>query len=107
MAQDEAVKKLQQYIRILQENGILVSKAFLFGSYLRKEATEQSDIDVMIVSPHFDIRNDSLAGKTWSLTRKVDSRIEPYLVGLNSFLKDDFSPILEVVKKEGLEISVN
>lgn len=107
MAKDEVIVKLKRYIRMLEDNGVLVSKAFLFGSYLRNEATEDSDIDVMIVSPQFDVRDDMLTGKSWSLTRKVDSRIEPYLVGLNRFLTDDVSPILEVVKQEGLEIKLN
>jgi predicted nucleotidyltransferase len=107
MAKEEVIAKLKKYVFILEANGIVVSKAFLFGSYLQNAATEHSDIDVMIVSPQFDERDDALAGRSWSLTRKVDSRIEPYLVGLNRFLTDDFSPILEVVKQEGLEITLN
>ena len=107
MAKDEAIDKLKKYLALLEDNGVEISKAFLFGSYLRNEAHEDSDIDVMVVSPAFNIRNDEMIGRVWALTRKVDSRIEPYLVGLNRFLDDDVSPILEVVKQEGLEITLN
>lgn len=107
MAKEEVIDKLKKYLSILEDNGVQISKAFLFGSYLHNEATEDSDIDVMVVSPQFDVRNDQLIGMSWSLTRKIDSRIEPYLVGLNRFLTDDVSPILEVVKQEGLEITLN
>ena len=107
MAKDEVIDKLKKYLALLEDNGVDIRKAFLFGSYLRNEATEDSDIDVMVVSPAFDTRNDAMTGKAWSLTMTVDSRIEPYLVGLNRFLTDDVSPLLEVVKQEGVEIIWN
>jgi len=38
------------------------------------------------------------------LTTKVDSRIEPFIVGAKRFLIDDYSPLLEIVRQEGIEI---
>ncbi len=107
MAKEEVIAKLKKYLGVLERNGVHVSKAFLYGSYLHNQATEDSDIDVMVVSPQFDVRNDELIGRSWNLTREVDSRIEPYLVGLNRFLTDDVSPLLEVVRQEGLEITLS
>ena len=101
MASREVVEKLKKFVSILQEAGIPVEKAFLFGSYLTGSATEESEIDVMIVSEHED---DILAGKVWSLTSKVDSRIEPILVGNQRFAEDNFSPIIDLVKKSGLRV---
>jgi predicted nucleotidyltransferase len=49
---------------------------------LSNTATDDSDIDVMIVT---EMEDDYLAGKIWSLTRKVNSKIEPYLVGKSRF----------------------
>jgi hypothetical protein len=57
------------------------------------------------VSDQFDVSNDLLAGKIWALTRNVNSRIEPYMVGSKRFENDQISPILQIVKKEGLEIA--
>jgi len=33
--------------------------------------------------------DDYLAGKIWSLTQKVNSKIEPYLVGKTRFYNDN------------------
>lgn len=107
MANQEVIEKVKRFLLLLESNGISVSKAYLFGSYTTGLASPHSDIDVMVVSPAFDTRNDAMTGKAWSLTMTVDSRIEPYLVGLNRFLTDDVSPLLEVVKQEGVEIIWN
>jgi len=37
------------------------------------------------------------------LTRKTDTRIEPYLVSPKKF-KEDYSPLILAVKKNGIEI---
>ena len=66
---------------------------------------EGSDIDVMLVSKRFDDNSDDLAyGLIWKLTRKVDRRIEPFAVGLSRFDNDEVSPLLQIVKKEGIPI---
>ena len=85
---------------------ISVSRAFLYGSYARNEASPDSDIDILIVSPVFDDQNDLLKIKVWRLTEKVNNKIEPYIIGLRKFTTDDVSPLLQVVKREGIEIPV-
>ena len=35
----------------------------------------------------------------------VDSRIEPYLISRKRFENDDTSPIIQMVKREGIEIA--
>ena len=47
---------------------------------------------------------DYLAGKIWSLTSKVNSKIEPFLIGRTRFYSNDNSPLIDLVKKTGLEI---
>jgi hypothetical protein len=59
----------------------------------------------MVISPVFDIHNDKIKAKAWLLSEKVDVRIEPYTVGVKKFFSDDISPLLQIVKKEGLEIN--
>ncbi len=104
MAQREIIEKLRIYVDILVKEGIEIDKAFLFGSYARDEQTNDSDIDLMLVSKMFDRPDDRSIGMVWRLTRKVDSRIEPYTVGLTQFNTDTISPLLQIVKKEGIEI---
>ena len=92
MVETEIVNKAKDFVIVLERAGIHVDKAFLYGSYLDGTATDESDIDVMIVSRDYNTRNDFLAGEAWRLISKVDLRIEPYLVGLDRFMTDDVSP---------------
>lgn len=102
MAKREIIETLKKYILVLQSEGISIDKAYLYGSHLSNTATDDSDIDVMIVTESED---DYLTGKIWSLTRKVNSKIEPYLVKRERFMKNETSPLIDLVKRTGLEIA--
>ena len=104
MAQREVIEILKKYCLLLNISGIPVEKAFLYGSYSRNEETADSDIDIMIVSPVFDENDDVIKAKAWRLTEKINLRIEPYTVGSKKFLNDNVSPLLQIVKREGIEI---
>ena len=104
MAKDDVIILLREYIILLKASGIPVTKAFLYGSYARNEATENSDIDIMVISEIFDQHNDKIRAKAWIVAEKTDVRIEPYMIGLHKFLSDDVSPLLQIVKREGIEI---
>ena len=105
MDRKETISKISEYIKILNESGLLIEKAFLFGSASRDEEHEGSDIDVMLISKRFDDSTDDLAySLIWKLTRRIDSRIEPFAVGLSRFDNDEVSPLLQIVKKEGIPI---
>jgi len=104
MAQKEIITLIRDFVRRLSQEGIPVDKAFLYGSYARGEENEESDIDIMLVSEIFDSDDDQTIGKTWRISRSVDVRLEPYTVGRKRFLNDQYSPLLQLVKKEGLEV---
>ena len=78
---------LKRYISLLKEEGVMVNKAYLYGSYLTGTASDESDIDIMIVTEMES--DDYLAGKIWKLTRNVNARIEPFLIGMNRFNNSD------------------
>lgn len=90
---------------ILNSNGIAVYKTFLFSSYSTNTATYASDIDVMIVSEKYDEPDDEAVGKIWELTRLVNTKIEPFLLGKNKFISNDNSPLIEQIKTNGIELS--
>lgn len=96
------VDTLKRYISLLKEEGITVNKAYLYGSYLTGTASEESDIDILIVTEKES--DDYLAGKIWKLTRKVNARIEPFLIGMNRFNNSEDSPLVDLIKRTGLEI---
>ena len=106
MAQTEIIKLLQAYIKMLNEAGLKISKAFLYGSYARNDSNEDSDIDVMLVSEKFDTDDIEEKVLAWQLTPKVDVRIEPFTIGLKRFFSENDSALLSQVRKEGIEIAI-
>ena len=106
MSQIDVINIIHTYIQVLKQAGIVLDKAFLYGSYARNEASEDSDIDIMLVSRMFDTDDDYLLSKPWIYSSKVDPRIEPISIGLLRFNSDDASPIIELVRQTGIEIQV-
>jgi len=104
MARSEIIELLKKYVLLLNSEGVSVNKAFLFGSYSTDTATESSDIDVMIVSNKFDENDDLIIGKIWKLTKKINTKIEPFLIGNKKFNEDNSSPLISMIKDKGIEI---
>lgn len=102
MADQSIVDAVQNYIRVLRDDGIPVDFAVLYGSYARGEATEWSDIDLMIISPLFDrprLHEDT--DRLWYATLRADVRIEPVGVGTKQWETDDGIPLIEIARREG------
>jgi predicted nucleotidyltransferase len=105
MAKGEVIELLKKYVILLNIEGIAVSKAYLFGSYSNDTATDESDIDVMLVSDIYDESDDIAIGKIWNLTRKVNTKIEPFLIGSRKFKEDTASPLICMIKSKGILIA--
>jgi predicted nucleotidyltransferase len=105
MAKKEIINLLKQYVALLKSEGIAVEKAFLYGSYSLGTETDDSDIDLMIVTNDSDADNDFVVGKIWQLTKNINTKIEPFLVGLNRFNQNNFSPLIDLVKAKGVKIA--
>ena len=104
MAQGEVIQLLKKYIEILREEGISVNKAYLYGSYSDNSASEESDIDVLLVSDGFEESDDKLVGKVWRLTGKVNSRIEPIIIGTKNYENSESSPLISKIRETGIPI---
>ena len=102
MAKKSIISTIKDYLYKLQENGILIESAYLYGSYARNEDTEESDIDLLIITDSND-DSDTLSGKVWNLTRNVDTRIEPYVVAKDTFYQSN-NPFFDVIRQEGILI---
>lgn len=105
MLQQDAINIIRNYVSNLNNAGIIIYKTYLFGSYARNQANENSDIDVLLVSDAFDTDDDVVLSKPWSPKYRQDYRIEPVAIGRKQFQSDTNSIILEVVRNEGLEIN--
>jgi len=61
---------------------------YLFGSYAQGNADKDSDIDVAVIFKHFVGNALTTTGRLYSLTRGIDTRIEPHLFDIEE--DDDF-----------------
>ncbi|GHU72202.1 hypothetical protein AGMMS49992_07660 [Clostridia bacterium] len=77
LTKKEAFDTAYRYVKCVQ-TFIPVDSAYLFGSYAKGTAHEDSDIDVAIVSPFFT--GDPIDDRVWLMNKRhlIDSRIEPH-----------------------------
>ena len=104
MASQAIIDKVSKYLTVLRENGLPVNEGIIYGSSARGEATPDSDIDLLVVSPLFDQDPRARVGEMWRLAGQVDSHIEPVPVGEKRFKDDEVSPLLEIARREGLVV---
>ena len=107
MVDQAVIDSIKRYLDVLVEHGINAQKAILFGSYARGDARTSSDIDILVLAEEFDHNRWSKEDELWKLTRKTDLRIQPVPVGPVQFIEDDVSPVIEMARREGIEITRN
>ena len=97
MDQRKVINIVKQYGELVKQN-YSVDQIYLFGSYAKGNAREESDIDVAIVLK--EIVDEYLAQSTnlFQLRRKIDLRIEPVLFESNN----DISGFLEEIQASGI-----
>jgi predicted nucleotidyltransferase len=102
MADKTIVKSIQNYLRAVEEKGIPVKYAVLFGSYAKGQQHEWSDIDLLVVSPRYDKKwTHKDWARLWLIAADTDVRIEPIPVGEKQYKEDDSSLIIEIARREG------
>lgn len=104
MADSEVVEAVREYLTVLNKHGIPADRAILFGSRARGTGDEDSDIDILVVSSRFDEDRWAYESDLWRWTLEADHRIEPIPVGERQFVEDRASPMIEVARREGIEI---
>ena len=106
MVEDSIEIVVRKYLQAVSKAGINARRAILFGSYARGEANEWSDIDLVVIAPELDNQSDRrLNSKLWELRAHTDSRIEPIPCGEREWETEEGSPILEIARREGIEIA--
>ena len=83
-----------------------IEKVILFGSHVHKNVTEDSDIDLAIISPEFGKKPLMERMKLYELRYEtgVDSLIDPHPFGSDEFAQDANFFIAEI-RKTGIDIS--
>jgi predicted nucleotidyltransferase len=104
MAQVDAsiINIVKIFLSRLENDGIHIESAFLFGSYARGAENKWSDIDVAIIASNIsDDRLDERIRFT-KVSSDIDSRIEPVPFKPETFVDED--PLVWEIKKEGIPI---
>jgi uncharacterized protein len=103
-AQASSIKKvIKNYIEELRNHGIHVREVILFGSSVRGENKEQSDIDVAIVSDAFSGDRFEDRRRIVPLRRGIDSRIEPIPLTPGAFAAG--GNLIDEIKRTGIKIA--
>jgi predicted nucleotidyltransferase len=71
---------------MMGEKKVRIEKAFLFGSYARGDANDDSDIDVAVLSPDFEGVRFSDKQKLNIALAQLDSRLE-----IHPYRSDEFN----------------
>lgn len=102
MVEKAVLKTIRRYLKAVAEHGIPVKAGVLFGSYATGKMHQWSDIDLLVISPHFDKkykRKD--IDLLWHVAADVDSRIEPIAVGEKQFQESKDSYIIVEARRDG------
>ncbi len=102
MVNKSVVKVVRKYLRAVSDQGIPVKIGVVFGSSATGKMGKWSDIDLLVISSHFDRkRKRQDIDLLWHIAADVDSRIEPIAVGEKQYKENNSSWILEVARREG------
>ncbi len=108
MVDRSIVNNVRNYLKSVDNEGIPVSFGIIFGSQTTGMSDRWSDIDLLVVSRHFDkTRNRKDVDLLWRLAAKTDSRIEPIPCGEQQWDNDVSSAVIEIARREGETISLS
>ena len=99
---DIVKKTIDSYLKKLSENGIVVVKAILFGSYSTGKQTEWSDIDLAIVSKSFTGSRFEDRRKIRRITLDTNSALEVQPYSIADFSEED--PFVKEIIETGIEV---
>ncbi len=93
---------IQRYYNIVSRQNINIEKLYLFGSYAKGTADEDSDIDIAVISENF--KGDRFLDRRLlvPLRRGIDRRIEPVPFRPEDF--KDYDPLVNEIIKNGMRI---
>jgi predicted nucleotidyltransferase len=81
-----------------------IDAVILFGSYAKGTNTEDSDIDIAVISSDIKDKIDDMA-LLMKLRRNIDLRIEPHPINTEEF-KENETPFIDEIINTGIEIKV-
>ncbi|MBP3269679.1 MAG: nucleotidyltransferase domain-containing protein [Bacteroidales bacterium] len=79
MGQNDVIESVRRYKQLVLDN-LGQARVYLFGSYSKGTAREDSDIDVAVVVPKVEDDFLKTSSMLWMLTWNINTLIEPVLI---------------------------
>lgn len=95
---------IREAVKRLENSGIRVNRAFLYGSFARGRMTEWSDIDVAFISPDYRPTDLKQRVKIGLICQDVDIRMETVVYRPKDFLQGE--PLAREIERTGIELSL-
>lgn len=102
MDQAGAFKIIEEYLKLLKMKGIQVEEAYVFGSYVRGNFHENSDIDLALVLSNLHDRL-GVQSELLKLGRDFQYVIEPHPFDKNDF--NHFHPLSHEILTSGVRVA--
>jgi len=90
------------YLHTLEINGIKITQAILFGSYVSGTNDDYSDIDIALVSDSFVGNRITDKDKIRAITLSISSAIDVIPFSIENFNKKD--PFINEILKHGINL---
>lgn len=105
MVEQSIINLTRRYLQALPDYGIHASRAVIFGSFASGTTGDDSDIDLLIVAPEFDLPDPfEMTRRLWLATGGIDDRIEPIPCGESEWSRGSERPIVEMARDKGFII---
>ncbi|MBF0472333.1 MAG: nucleotidyltransferase domain-containing protein [Nitrospirae bacterium] len=103
-AKDRAIVSTlaRQYLDLLKKNNIDIIGAYLFGSYVKGNATVWSDIDIALITKEFVGDDLDFRFLLTKIGHNIDIDIEPHPFLINEFNEDN--PLAAEILRNGERI---
>ena len=79
MGQNDVIESVRRYKQLVLDN-LGQARVYLFGSFSKGTAREDSDIDVAVVVPKVEDDFLKTSSMLWMLTWNINTLIEPVLI---------------------------
>jgi predicted nucleotidyltransferase len=106
MVAKDVIDVVSKFVKALQEKGLKVEKVVLFGSQVKGKVREESDIDIAIISPDFGKDRYEESKMLRQIAWRIDTRLEPIPISKESFLKDEWIPLIYEIKRTGISLDI-
>ena len=94
----------KKFVRLLNQKGIPVSQAYLFGSHASGHPHPYSDIDIFVVSPALGKDMIDEMVKLGTIADQIDNRIEVIPFSPQDYA-DPYDPLAAEIRRHGLPLT--